>query len=52
MSIEPRNQNRMHVRKYYKTHRKEIILHKIERSIASVDACHACRPSWSTSCLG
>ena len=32
MSIEPRNQNRMHVRKYYKTHRKEIILHKIERS--------------------
>ena len=32
MSIEPRSQNRMHVRKYYNTHRKEIILHKIERS--------------------
>ena len=30
--VEPRNQNHLHVRKYYKTHRRDIIQHKIKRS--------------------
>ena len=43
-SIELRNQNRMHVRKYYMAHRNEIIRQNIERSCRL----HGCVPRIET----